>query len=75
MHELLGCCCREAGGEEAVCERQQRERQRCSYASSCSSIFIAKGKTLSPPLGSGMDLLLLEIEPGVIRAGTRGVGW
>lgn len=29
---------------------------------------------LSPPLGTGMDLLLLEIEPGVIRAGTRE-GW
>lgn len=69
MQELQG-----RGGERAVCERKQQEGQRCSYASSCSSIFIGKGKMLSPPVGTNVDLLLLEIEPGVIRAGTRGVG-
>lgn len=61
-------------GEKDGFERKQHEGQRCSYASSCSSIFIGKGKMLSPPLGAGMDSLLLEIEPAVVRAGKRGCG-
>lgn len=52
--EIIQCvsCLKGWRGEKAVFERKQREGQRCSYASSCSSIFIGKGKMLSPPLGA-----------------------